>query len=97
MFYKEWSTDTFWLPQTGMSILPTGNSVPTQHPHILRPCFDPEQLGKIESTIRKVGAYLDKVGAASWWKSFLEDARKYWNLPNDNQWKVHIHNPPPRV
>ena len=24
MFYKQWSTDTFWLPQTGLSLLPTG-------------------------------------------------------------------------
>ena len=26
MFYKEWSTDTFWLPQTGLSLLPAGGS-----------------------------------------------------------------------
>jgi len=77
MFYKEWSTDTFWLPQTGLSLLPADNSVPTQCPRSLRQCFDPEQLGKIEVTIRKIGAYLGKAGAASWWKLWLDDARKY--------------------
>jgi len=60
MFYKEWSTDTFWLPQTGLSLLPADNSVLTQCPWSLRQCFDPEQLGKIEATIRKIGAYLGK-------------------------------------
>ena len=24
MFYKEWSTDTFWLPETGLSLSPAG-------------------------------------------------------------------------
>ena len=37
MFYKEWSTDTFWLPQTGLSLLPAGNSVPTGLPKLFNP------------------------------------------------------------
>ena len=24
MFYKEWSSDSFWLPQNGLSLLPEG-------------------------------------------------------------------------
>ena len=24
MFYKEWSSDTYWLPDTGLSLLPAG-------------------------------------------------------------------------
>ena len=24
MFYKEWSTDDYWLPQSGLSLLPEG-------------------------------------------------------------------------
>ena len=76
MFYKEWSTDTFWLPQTGLLLLPAGNSVPTQLPRSLRPCFDQEHIGKIEATVRKIGAYLDKAGAMSWWNLWLEHARK---------------------
>ena len=27
MFYKEWSTDKFWLPQSGLSLLPAGNAI----------------------------------------------------------------------
>ena len=25
MFYKEWSTDDYWLPQSGLSLLPAGS------------------------------------------------------------------------
>ena len=31
----------------------------------------------MEATIRKIGDYLDKADAASWWKSLFEDAQKY--------------------
>lgn len=27
MLYKEWSTDSFWLPDSGLALLPAGNSV----------------------------------------------------------------------
>ncbi len=77
MFYKEWSTDSFWLPQTGLSLLPVPNSVPTLPPLVLRPCFDPEHLAKLEATLKKIGGYLDKAGAAAWWSSWLDEARKY--------------------
>lgn len=79
MFYKEWSTDTFWLPQTGLSLLPAGNSVPTGLPKVVRPSYDPEKLAKIKATTQKIGAYLDKAGAASWWNSWFCEAQKYAN------------------
>ena len=77
MFYKEWSTDTFWAPETGLLLLPPEHSVPTIDPQIFQPCFDPEQLQKLEVTIRKIGAYLEKkAGASTWWKLWLEEAWK---------------------
>ena len=27
MFYKEWSTDNYWLPQSGLALLPQGMSI----------------------------------------------------------------------
>jgi hypothetical protein len=54
MFYKEWSTDNIWLPQTGLAILPTEKSAPTQQPLLIRPFYDPESTEKLESTLRKV-------------------------------------------
>lgn len=54
MFYKEWSTDDIWLPQTGLAILPTINPAPTRQPLMIRPYYDPESIGKLESTLRKV-------------------------------------------
>ena len=77
MFFKEWSTDNFWLPQTGLSILPSDNGIPVGKPRTIKPYFDPENLKKIESTLRKVSAYMDKAGAAEWWVSWLADAMNY--------------------
>ena len=77
MFYKEWSTDIFWLPASGLSTLPRDHPVPTLRPCSVGPCFDPEVLGKVEATIRKTGAYLNKAGTMSWWRLWIADARKY--------------------
>lgn len=77
MFYKEWSTDTFWLPDGGLSMFPVDNPIPKRDPKILVPFFDAETLGKIETTVAKVGAYLDRAGASSWWNSWFDKARKF--------------------
>jgi hypothetical protein len=78
MFFKEWSTDNLWLPETGLAILPDENTTPAENkPCIINPYFDPDNLKKFESTLRKVSAYLDKQGAAEWWKSWLANSRNY--------------------
>lgn len=79
MFFKEWSTDDFWLPHTGLAILPNNSAIPAEKPRIIKPYFDPENLKKLESTLRKVSAYLDRAGAADWWKSWIVDAKNYTN------------------
>ena len=58
MFYKEWSTDDCWLPQTGLAILPTDNPIPTQQPQMIRPYYEPESIQKLEATLRKVSVAL---------------------------------------
>ena len=77
MFYKEWSSDTFWLPETGLVLLPHGKPVPSITPKVLLPSFDPDNVAKVQATIRKIAAYLDKAGVASWWSSWLGEAQKY--------------------
>lgn len=77
MFFKEWSTDLFWLPQTGLAFLPSNNAVPKQRPLLSSPCYDPECLKKLQVTVKKVGAYLDKAGASEWWEQWLTEANKY--------------------
>ena len=74
MYYKEWSTDSFWLPTGGLSILPTNNPTPTKHPLVLQPFFDEDGLSKLAATVKKIEAYLDKAHAASWWRTWLEHA-----------------------
>jgi len=79
MFYKEWSTDTFWLPQGGLSFLPCDNTIPTKPPLILKPYYDPEKLKQLETTLRKISAYLNKASssASNWWATWMEEAKKY--------------------
>ena len=55
MFYKEWSSDSFWLPQTGLDILPTECPSPHGEPQIINPYYDPDNIQKLEATLRKVG------------------------------------------
>ena len=77
MFYKEWSTDSFWLPSGGLSILPGDNPIPTLDPKVLQPFYDEESLCKLEATIRKISAYLDRANANSWWMDWLEKVRQH--------------------
>ena len=65
MYYKEWSIDDYWLPQTGLAILPTEIPVPTTKPKILMPCFDSDNLKKLDSTLQKLGGYMNKAGCRS--------------------------------
>ena len=37
MYYKEWSTDSFWLPTGGLSVLPANDPIPTIQPQVLQP------------------------------------------------------------
>lgn len=39
MFYKEWSTDSFWLPTGGLSVLPATDPIPTIQAQVLQPFF----------------------------------------------------------
>ena len=50
--------------------------IPVQTPRALIPFFDPDSLKKMETTLRKVSAYLDKANAAEWWKTWMADAKK---------------------
>ena len=77
MFFKEWSTDSFWLPQAGIAFLPTNNSVPKHRPLMSIPYYDPDTLKKLEVTVKKIRAYLDKAGTSEWWELWLKEARKY--------------------
>lgn len=54
MFYKEWSSDDMWMPETGLAILPAEDPVPTECPSTIMPYYDQENIRKLESTLRKV-------------------------------------------
>ncbi len=75
MYYKEWSNDSFWLPDTGLCVLPESNPIPLVDPKELQPFLDGDILSKIETTIKKIGGYLEKGGAASWWTEWFRSAR----------------------
>lgn len=71
MYYKEWSTDEFWLPQSGMSVLANAY-LPHGMPELLAVQYDQEKVKKVESTISKLTGYLEKSGALDWWTNFIE-------------------------
>ena len=54
MFYKEWSSDSFWLPDMGLDILPTESRHPLGEPLRISPYYDPDNIQKLEATLRKV-------------------------------------------
>ena len=49
MFFKEWSTDLFWLPQTGLAFLPSNNAVPK---HIPLATFEPILRSRLSEETR---------------------------------------------
>lgn len=73
MYYKEWSTDPYWLPEKGICLLQESNSrrIPTGQPSILHPVYDKSMLDQVEVTIERIRGYLDKSGASAWWKKWL--------------------------
>lgn len=81
MYYKEWSSDPFWLPDSGMCLLQESNSrrVPADLPSVIQPFYDCVVLDQIECTIAKLGGYLEKSGAAIWWNEWLANARLHIN------------------
>lgn len=75
MFYKEWSTDDYWLPQSGMYVLADTN-IPHGIPDMVEVKYDQEKVQKIESTISKLTAYLEKSGALEWWANFIATMKR---------------------
>lgn len=75
MYYKEWSTDPFWLPESGMCLLQESNSLrtPSGRPSVIQPIYDGVVLDQIEATIQRLGGYLHKSGAVEWWKEWMAD------------------------
>lgn len=69
MYYKEWSTDDYWLPQTGLAILPTESPSLTAKPNIMMPCFDTDNLKKLESTLQIKARCIHE---QSWCKSMVD-------------------------
>ena len=56
-------------------LIPAESPVPTQNPKVLRPYFDPDMLKKLDATLVKIQAYLEKTNVADWWEQWIEDAR----------------------
>lgn len=57
-------------------------SAPDLHPPpvIISPFFEVEDLDKLEVTIGKIAAYLEKSGDDEWWMSWLKQARTHTTI-----------------
>ena len=76
MFYKEWTTDKSWLPRSGLDILMTAKQpCPDTIPGLVQPSFDPGNLDKLDTMLKKISAYLKK-GAKAWWEVWISNARE---------------------
>ena len=57
LFYKEWSTDNYWLPPSGMYILmqnSLGKNTPCGQPELVNINFDAAKIEKLETTTIKI-------------------------------------------
>ena len=64
--------------------IPIEHPVPTDQPRVIQPYFDPDVLNKLDTTIKKAAAYLERASVASWWKSWLMHARHH-TTPSETQ------------
>ncbi len=87
MFFKEWSGDAFWLPQSGIQLLVAHENrlCPTGPPQLLTPCYDEESMKKLETTLLKVAAYLEKSGAKEWWDSWMKEAKEIVTMDHSGE------------
>ena len=79
MFYKEWSTDDYWLPPSGMQMLMENSDariLPAGQPSLVDISFDPVKIEKLESTISKLSGYLEKCDAREWWTKCIASAKQ---------------------
>lgn len=58
-----------------LNIPDSENVFPEKNPKVFGPSFDQDVVNKVETTIKKLGAYLDRAGAASWWQVWLRTAQ----------------------
>ena len=76
MFYKEWATDKSWLPKSGLQILMKDKQPhPDTFPELVQPSLDSANLDKLETTLRKISAYL-RSEAKAWWDEWITNARE---------------------
>lgn len=76
MFFKEWATDKSWLPKSGLDILMTDKQVhPETIPGLVQPNFDLNNIDKLDTTLKKISAYL-KEEARAWWEVWISNARE---------------------
>lgn len=90
MFYKEWSTDDFWLPQSGMYFFLNfnGSTTPCGTPNLVNAQFDLEKTQKVENTLSKLTGYLEKSDALDWWKSFIAKMKQTNTVHEDPECKL---------
>ena len=53
----------------------TGDFIAAQKPKGVCLFYDLDYLKKLESTVKKASAYLDKANASSWWNSWIYEAQ----------------------
>ena len=54
----------------------TGDFTPVQLSKYVVPHYDPDYIKKLEATLNKASAYLDKANALSWWNAWLQHAQE---------------------
>ena len=75
MFYKEWSSNDFWLPEDGLALLMENNEqlfplLTTLLP-IIKTFIKPDEISGIQTMVHKLSGYLRKGGHHNWWESWL--------------------------
>lgn len=76
LFYKQWSTDEYWLPDGGLRVLVAhdGQHYPQLNdiPQVIHPTIDAEEHASLQTMALKLKAYLAHSGKFDWWMEWLQ-------------------------
>lgn len=88
LFYKQWSTDDYWLPDGGLKLLVAHNGQyyppMDEVPQVIHPAIDAEEHDSLHTMALKLKAYLAHSGKFNWWMEWLKNSAANTSTTSDD-------------